>query len=251
MKERGLVVVLAFLLAIGATAAVFLYVNGVKHDATTGGTTVQVVVSKQIIPAGTDLDPLVSSGAFVPKTIPKEDLVNGAVTQITELQNKTTSQAILAGEQIPLSRVNGTVAGGPLAIPKGYQAETFQLNASQGVSGHIFQSTHIAIYATFDDVALGKGAKVVPSGPSGAPAQGATAQTVTVDLVPDVQVLDVIRATVKSTTSSQFLVTMALTPQDAIRLAYTLDQGRVWVAVLPPNEPGKSQKPVALAEVVK
>jgi len=65
MKERGLVVVLAFLLAIGATAAVFLYVNGVKHDATSGGTTTQVIVSKQVIPSGTNLDGLVSSGAFV------------------------------------------------------------------------------------------------------------------------------------------------------------------------------------------
>jgi Flp pilus assembly protein CpaB len=247
MKERGLVVVLAFLLAIGATAAVFLYVKGVKNDATSGGTTTQVIVSKQIIPAGTDLDGLVSSGAFVPKLVPTTDVVSGAVTNIAQLQNKTTSQAILEGEQIPLSRVNGTVAGGPLAIPKGYQAETFQLNAQQGVSGHIFQSTHIAIYATFDDVTLGKNNKVgnTPAGPV------STAGTVTVDLIPDVQVLDVIRATAKSTTSSQFLVTMALTPQDAQRLAYTVDQGRVWVAVLPPDEPGKSQKPISVAEVVK
>jgi len=51
--------------------------------------------------------------------------------------------------------------------------------------------------------------------------------------------------------SSQFLVTMALTPQDAQRLAYTLDQGRVWVALLPPGEQGKSQKPIDLADVVK
>ena len=246
MKERGLVVVLAFLLAIGATAAVFLYVNGVKSNATSGGTTTQMIVSKQIIPAGTDLDTLVNSGAFVTKTIPTDDLVEGAVTSIQQLQNKTTSQAILVGEQIPLSRVNGTVAGGPLAIPKGYQAETFQLNASQGVSGHIFQSNHIAIYATFDNATIKGGAPAAATGSS-----GPTGGTVTVDLVPDVQVLDVIRPETKSTTSSQFLVTMALTPLDAQRLAYTLDQGRIWVALLPPNEPGKKQKPIDLGDVVK
>jgi pilus assembly protein CpaB len=240
MKERGLVVVLAFLLAIGATAAVFLYVNGVKHDATSGGTTTQVIVSKQIIPSGTNLDGLVSSGAFVTKAVPTEDLVPGAITSIQQLQGKTTSQTIVAGEQIPIARVNGSVAGGPLAIPKGMQAETFQLSASQGVSGHLFQSNHIAIYATFDNATI-KGIGGVPSGGG----------TVTVDLVPDVQVLDVIRPEAKSTTSSQFLVTMALTPQDAQRLAYTLDQGRVWVALLPPGEQGKSQKPIDLADVVK
>ena len=95
MKERGLVVVLAFLLAIGATAAVFLYVNGVKSDATNGGTTSQVIVSKQIIPSGTNLDGLVSSGAFVTKAVPTEDLVPGAVTSIQQLQGKTTSQTIV------------------------------------------------------------------------------------------------------------------------------------------------------------
>src|SRR3954451_18008957 len=230
MKERGLVVVLAFLLAIGATAAVFLYVNGVKQDATSGGTTTQVIVSKQIIPSGTSLDGLVSSGAFVAKSVPTEDIVPGAVTSIQQLQGKTTSQTIVAGEQIPIARVDGSVAGGPLAIPKGMQAETFQLSAAEGVSGHIFQSNHIAIYATFD----------LPEG-----------TTTTTDLVPDVQVLDVIRPETKSSTSSQFLVTMALTPQDAQRLAYTIDQGRVWVALLPPGEQGKNQKPISVADVVK
>jgi pilus assembly protein CpaB len=229
MKERGLVVVLAFLLAIGATAAVFLYVRGVKSDATSGGTTTQVIVSKSVIPAGTDLDGLVSSGNFVPKTVPQEDLVDGAVTNISDLQGMTTSQAILVGEQIPIARVNGTVAGGPLAIPKGYQAETFQLNAAQGVSGHLVQSNHIAVYATFDG----------------------ESEAITVDVVPDVLVLDVIRPTAKATTGSQFLVTMALTPEDAQRMAYTIDQARVWVALLPPNEKGKPQKPISFAEVVK
>jgi len=230
MKERGLVVVLAFLLAIGATAAVFLYVNGVKSDATSGGTTTQVIVSKQVIPSGTSLDGLVSSGAFVTKAVPTDDLVPGAITNVQQLQGKTTSQTILEGEQIPIARVNGSVAGGPLAIPKGMQAETFQINAQQGVSGHIFQSNHIAIYATFDP----------PNG-----------DTITVDLVPDVQVLDVIRPETKASTSSQFLVTMALTPHDAQRLALTMDQGRVWVALLPPGEQGKSQKPITIADVIK
>jgi Flp pilus assembly protein CpaB len=248
MKERGLVVVLAFLLAIGATAAVFLYVNGVKSSATTGGTTTNVIVSKQTIPAGTGLDALVSSGAFVTKSIPTDDVVPGATTSIQQLQGKTTSSTILAGEQIPIARVTGTEAGGPLAIPKGMQAETFQLSAAEGVSGHVFQSSHIAIYATFDGASIsGKSSPPAVTGGSG----GSGGETVTVDLVPDVQVLDVIRPEAKSTTSSQFLVTLALTPQDAQRLAYTLDQGRVWVALLPPGEQGKSQKPIDLADVVK
>jgi hypothetical protein len=44
---------------------------------------------------------------------------------------------------------------------------------------------------------------------------------------------------------------MALTPQDAQRLAFTMDQGRIWVALLPPGEQGKKQKPISFGEVIK
>ena len=43
MRSRGLVVALALLLAVGATVAVFLYVNGVRKDALGGGAASQAL----------------------------------------------------------------------------------------------------------------------------------------------------------------------------------------------------------------
>ena len=62
MKSKGSALILAGLLAAAATAAVFLYVKGVRQQVKTSSTIVQVIVAKQDIGANTQLAPLVSSG---------------------------------------------------------------------------------------------------------------------------------------------------------------------------------------------
>ena len=66
MRSRGLVVAIAVVLAVVASAAVILYTNGVKEDAVTGGSLSEVVVASQDIPANTNLNPLIDQGAFTP-----------------------------------------------------------------------------------------------------------------------------------------------------------------------------------------
>ena len=59
MRSRGLVVMLALVLATLATAGVFLYSRGVKEDARQGGDLATIVVSKVDIAANTDLNDLI------------------------------------------------------------------------------------------------------------------------------------------------------------------------------------------------
>src|SRR5437870_13322293 len=107
MKQRGVIVVAAFVLAAAATGAVFAYVHSVKKSSAAGSSLVQVVVSKQDIPAGTALSDLVSSGAFETEAVPKDTLVGGAVTSLSQLQNQRTVLPILAHEQISTARLTG------------------------------------------------------------------------------------------------------------------------------------------------
>ena len=107
MKGRGLVVVLALVLATLATAGVFLYARGVKEEAKTGGTLVPVVVSKVDIAANSDLNALIDDKSFKELEVPKNAVVAGAVTSVDQLRDKRNSVAILAGEQIPLARIGG------------------------------------------------------------------------------------------------------------------------------------------------
>src|SRR5947209_10592682 len=99
MKTRGVAVVLALLLAVGATAAVFLYVESVRKQTKPGASTVAVIVSKENIPAGSALNEFISNGDFTTLTIPPSAVVEGAITDLNQIKGKTTSAAILAGEQ--------------------------------------------------------------------------------------------------------------------------------------------------------
>src|SRR2546421_3419238 len=129
MRSRGMVGLVAFLLATIATFSIFLYVHGVKRKAETGGAQVTVVVSKRDIPAATNLDTLIAGGAFTSEAIPRTDEVQGAVTSLEQLKGRRTSVPILAGEQIPVARLQGStqLPGGTFGIPTGFEAMTLQL----------------------------------------------------------------------------------------------------------------------------
>jgi pilus assembly protein CpaB len=259
MKARGMAIVLALVLAVAATGAVFLYVKGVKADARSAATDlVEVVVPKQEIPAGTRLDDVISAGGFTVQRIPPDAVVEGAATDLSQLQHRTTSSFILGGEQITSARLQGSTerTGGVLGIPRGHEALTIQLDP-QRVPGQVLQpGDRISVYATFTDVTLIRGPSLVDyvdgKGFAAAPVEGpAKEQKVgnfTVKIVPDVEVLSVSgqeeeTATVTSPTGG-IMVTLALLPEDAQRLVYAQEKGTVWLGLLPPGEKGIPQLPV-------
>jgi pilus assembly protein CpaB len=250
MKGRGLVVFLALILATLATAGVFMYSRGVQEEAKTGGTMAQVVVSKVDLPARTDLDQMIKDDQFKIIQVPVGVVVDGAITSVDQLAGKSNSEAILAGEQIPAARISGNVPGGALAIPEGMEAITVSLDASRGVAGAINTGDHVVIYGTYTDFTdIDTGQKV---------------PTTTSVLVPTAELLAVFRPLASSTfgsddesaTSGEQLpgslaVTLALSPEDTQRFVFTMETGRVWFGLLPPDENGQPMKPISFAQVVK
>jgi pilus assembly protein CpaB len=247
MKGRALVVVLALILATVATAGVFMYSRGVQEEANSGGTTVQVVVTKVDIPARSDLDQLIKDDQFRIIQVPASVVVDGAVTSVDQLAGKNNSVAILAGEQIPVARISGNVPGGALAIPEGMQAMTVSLDAPRAVAGAINAGDHVTIYSTLKGT-LGQGA--------------AARETVTLVLVPTAELLAVFRPLSSSTfggdgesTPAEQLpgsltVTLALTPEDAQRFVFSMESGSTWFGLLPPDESGQPMEPITYAQVV-
>src|SRR5688500_6766490 len=129
MSNRGLVGGLAILMAVVATGALFLYVKNVRDEADSGPRQVDVVVSKEDIPAGTDLNPLLAEGAFATQTFDEDAVVRGAITDLNALKDQTTSVPVVAGEQLTSARLQGSedLAGGVLGIPDGREAVTLAL----------------------------------------------------------------------------------------------------------------------------
>jgi Flp pilus assembly protein CpaB len=260
MKSRGLVVVLALILATLATVGVFLYSRGVKEEARRGGDLVTVIVSQVDVPANTDLNALIADGQFVPLEVPTDAVIQDAVTQISQLENRRNSVYLFAQEQIPVARIQGgEVPGGQLSIPEGHQAVTVALDAPAAISGVLTGGDHVSIYATFTGVSLVRLNKKFE------PLPGSTETTAerfdtTVVLVPDVEVLRVLRdgsgATevpgqiAEQSTTSGVQVILALEPEEAQKLVFTLNQGVPYLSLLPPDEDGVQLDPLTAARIL-
>ena len=220
MRRQTLVIPIALLLAVMAAAGVVLYTMNVKEEATTGGPTSTVVVASEDVPTGTELDPLIEQGKLVEQEIPKNYIVPGAVGSLEELQGTTVSQPLLEGEQILASRIAelGSVKGGTIGIPEGFSAFTMELRPEQTVANVLNRGDHVRVFATF------------------AEKSGARAS---VALLPDVEVLAVSSegdADQEQQATTNQLVTLAVTPDDAAKLAlFGQDTGSLWLNLLPPN----------------
>jgi Flp pilus assembly protein CpaB len=246
MKSRGLVVGIAVVLAAAAAAFVLLYTNGVKQEAASGGALSTVIVATQDIPANTNLNPLVDQGAFAELQVPTDAVVDGAVTDTSQLRGLTTTLPILANEQIPASRLSTgkSPLGGSLGITNGHVAVSLQVDNQAGVNGSVTRGSYVTVYATFDNV------KLVPGGNPQQQIQGAikgassaqqSAQLppLTVTLVPAVRVLDVVNPVIDengTSGSSDVTLTLDLTAEDAQNLVYAQHTGTTWIGLLPPND---------------
>lgn len=246
---------LALILATLATAGVFLYSRGVREDARTGGNLITVVVSKQDIPANTELNALISDGRFSTLDVPRDAVVADAVTDLGQLRNRRNSVFIVAGEQIPLSRVQGDkVPGGALSIPEGHQAMTVSLAAPRAIGAALAGGDNVTIYATFTDVVVRKDGQQPTT--SGTPQQAVSATTV---LVPEVEVLRVSVPAVANTVAGQetggdvtgsISVTLAFLPAEAQKFVFALEQGSVYFTLLPPGAEGVELPPLTVNGIV-
>jgi pilus assembly protein CpaB len=252
MRSRGLVVVLALILATLATVGVFLYSQGVKEDARQGGDLVTVVVSKVDIPANTDLNALIRDGKFTTRDFPREALVDDPVQQLSQLQGRRSAVTIFAGEQIPVGRIQSAVTGGALSIPERHQAMTLELTPDRAISGLMSGGDNVAIYATFVDV------EVRRLNPQATNVQTLPAFDTTIVLAPEVEVLSVVRPSITDVSSENtqqdltgsLQIVLAFEPEEAQKMVFALEMGTVYMSLIRPNENGTQLKAIGVGELI-
>jgi Flp pilus assembly protein CpaB len=226
MKSRAMTVGLAMLLAFLATAGVFLYVRNVREQATSGSDTVRVVASTTDIPAGTELDPLITNGVFTTRVVREKDVIAGALVNVEQLRGRTAAYPILAGEQVTPARLRGAAQapGGLLGIPSGHQALSLSLEPQQLVGGAVQTGDRVAVYGTVD-IEFQEGSK--------------PRLTVTRVLVPEVEVLRAVTpAQGAAAGQNKSVIVLALKAYDAELVLHVHERGKVWLGLLPPNEKG-------------
>jgi Flp pilus assembly protein CpaB len=261
MRSRGLVVAIAVVLAVAAAAAVVLYVQGVKQDAVEGGNLQTVIVATQDIPSNQRLDPLIDQGLFDEVRVPGDALIADPVTDVTELEGKTTVTPIIAKEQISQSRLSG--ADRPLnlvGVSKGHVGVAFEFEAPRGGAGNIQPGDHVAVFATYQNTEILTGPTLQQALNNNIPdtlqQKKVEAPDFTVTLIPTVRVLKIENPSVDAETGEQsdsdrIRVTLDLLPEDAQAIVYAQEIGLVWLGLLAPEdaETGVGQPPAAQVPV--
>lgn len=258
MRSRGLVVAIAFVLAILAAAGVIVYTSNLQKNVRDENTT-EVVVSTQDIAANTQLDPLIAQGVFKQIRMPNDALVAGAVTSPDEMKGQTTAAPIFANEPIPSARLSSGQGINNLGISPGHVGLGLQIEGAAAVNGMISQGSNIVIYATFPQgTALTKDslAKLLTPAQmqrffnafgSTATATSVAGQPVvfmptdfTVTLLKSVKVLTVQNPLTDQTTgrraSGATILALDMLPEDASELVFaSTTQATLYLGLLPPD----------------
>jgi pilus assembly protein CpaB len=244
LGKRATSLVLAVGLAALASVALVTYVHGLERKAYAGVQTVDVYVAKAAIPVGTTVEQAASKGMIDKTPVPQKVVAEGAVTSLDQIAGEVAAVTIMPGEQLLQSRWTAADhLGSALPIPQDRQAITVSVDTPNGVGGFIQPGDHVSLIAQFE-----------LSVPHNGVWANVTDPTIVRFLLQDVPVLAVgqkiagaqtdqsgsrAAAKDKSTngnTSDSIMLTLAVKPADAEKVAYAAFGGKMWFTLLPPGQ---------------
>jgi pilus assembly protein CpaB len=151
MQSRVLAILVAVVLALVATAALVVYVNGADRRAISDQKPKLVWVAAKPITAGTTGQSARNTGLIEQVEVPSKNVVPGAVLSMSQIQNLRAAVDIMPGEQLLLKRWVGAedVAGrGLLQIPEGHQALAIGMDLTRQVAGFVTPGDTVSLLLT-------------------------------------------------------------------------------------------------------
>jgi pilus assembly protein CpaB len=148
MQSRVLAILVAVVLALVATAALVVYVNGADRRAISGQEPRMVWVAAQLIKAGTSGQTARNTGQIKQIPVPNKNVVAGAVLSMPQIENRYAAVDIVAGEQLLLRRWVGAedVAGRRLLqIEPGHQALAIEMDMVRQVAGFVTPGDKVSL----------------------------------------------------------------------------------------------------------
>ena len=151
MQSRVLAVLIAVVLALVATAALVVYVNGADRRAISNQEPVVVLIATTNIKAGTSGEDAQILGHVKKTRIPRASAVPGSFRTESQLAGKFAAVDIVKGEQLLPTRWLGAeqVEGrGLLPIPEDHQALSIGLDITRQVAGFVTPGDNVGIVLT-------------------------------------------------------------------------------------------------------
>jgi len=139
--------IVAALIAALGTGMVFLYVRGADTRAEASQQPVQVLKAVTRIEPGEKIADAQAAGKIQLGTVPRKQVLGGAVNSITTLGDEVALSPIYPNEQIVSSKFGAASDASSLTIPDGNIAISVTLSDTGRVAGFVSPGNNVAIFA--------------------------------------------------------------------------------------------------------
>ena len=282
-KRRIIGIVAAVLLALVGTVSLVAYVNSAKDNAVADEALVDVYVVDEFVPKGAASETIAASVSI--EQVPARLKQSGAITDLASLGDEVAAADLQPGDQLLTARLAAKEAVVEEVSDK-VQVSTL-LEAERAVGGAIKQGDLVGVYVSFDpfdvevagpqesdtasDAALQAAAGLAepptesvpgesePTGPTKTP--NVTKLEFQQVLVTNVQTInapvtnggsdddDDEGADNEQVTGTQYVVTLALSPEQSERFVFATEFGKVWLSIQPATVTDDGTRVVNLGNV--
>jgi pilus assembly protein CpaB len=243
MGRRIIAIFAAAVIALIGVASVLLYARGADARAVESQQPVVVYVAKDKVAAGTVLKDALRKGVIVKTKVAAAGRPVGALTTVDDSNSSLLAITdVQAGEYILAARFGTQPAGvKAIEVPAGMVAMSVQLTDPARVGAFVTPGSHIAIYDSFKIRSLGTDAKAKAI--NDADVKGTTlllgdvlvigmGQTALTPGNTGAATADKAEGSASSAGAPQFLVTVALSPADAVRLVHGINNGTLYAGLM-------------------
>lgn len=242
-RLRAIVGVVALLLGAAGVFALVRYVQTSEERALAGQELVTVYVVTDPVPAGTPIAELATY--LEAEQVPAKVRADEAVTALETLEpSLVTTTNLIPGEQLVTARLGSAksrvLAAGLDAIPDGLVEVTLSLGAQKALGGQLIPGDYVAVLASFDlfnfdpevaaeDGVVSQTEVSIEGGPATAILmRQALVTNVQANLPPTFNAVDE-DGGVGQVPNSELFVTFAVIPDQAERLIFAAEYGRIWL----------------------
>jgi pilus assembly protein CpaB len=241
MGRRSLAILAATLIALLGVVSVMLYANRADARAVAGQQPKTVFVTTALLPSGTTLKDAVRTGLLKQTSVAAKGLPVGALTAVTDENSRLVAVSdIPPGEYVQESRFGTTPIGRKaIEVPGGMIAVSVQLSDPARVGTFVTPGTHLVIFDSYKIKALGDSNEAKQLNQNDVKG--------TSILLPDVLVIAMGQSALNPGSTStangnndnnsqqqgtpSFLVTVAVSPQDAAKLVHGINTGTLYAGL--------------------
>jgi pilus assembly protein CpaB len=243
LSTRGGTIAVSALAAAIAGAVLLMYLHRYRETVGASSKPAPVLVAKEVIEKGTPGGVVGAQELFQVTTTPRSELKEGAITDPSLLRGKVAAADIYPGEQLTVAdftAAGADVLGNQLSAEQ--RAISVPIDGAHGMIGNVTVGDHVDVFAGFNVKRLRA---------DGTPDPDAEERPVLRLLVEDVVVVAAPEAAAGVGGAAQNTnVTLRVSDEDAARVAFAADNGKVWIVLRPRSGAEATQPDLVTIETV-